>query len=78
AQNGFALSLGARWWFVPPGLMIALFGMGLSLVNFSIDEVINPKLKNLRQHRKRARRALRLERDLAQRARRTPVKETDR
>jgi peptide/nickel transport system permease protein len=65
AQNGFALSLGAWWWFVPPGLMIALFGMGLSLVNFSIDEIINPKLKNLREHRRRARRAARLERELA-------------
>ncbi|THV33894.1 ABC transporter permease [Glycomyces buryatensis] len=65
AQNGFALPLGAWWWFIPPGLIIALFGMGLSLVNFSIDEIINPKLKNLRLHRKRARRALRLERELA-------------
>ncbi len=69
AQNGFALSLGAWWWFVPPGLIIALIGMGLSLINFSIDEIINPKLKNLRLHRKRARRADRLERELA-RARR--------
>ncbi|WP_051703927.1 ABC transporter permease [Glycomyces sp. NRRL B-16210] len=70
AQNGFALALGAWWWFVPPGLIIALFGMGLSLVNFSIDELINPKLKNLRQHRKRARRAARLERELARSTRR--------
>jgi peptide/nickel transport system permease protein len=70
AQNGFALSLGAWWWFIPPGLVIALFGMGLSLVNFSIDEVINPKLKNVRLHRKRARRAARLERELARTARR--------
>ncbi|WP_108719528.1 ABC transporter permease [Miniimonas sp. S16] len=61
AQNGFALSLGAWWWFVPPGLMIALFGMGLSLINFSIDEVINPKLKNVRLHRRRARKIRRLE-----------------
>ncbi|MCP2032447.1 peptide/nickel transport system permease protein [Okibacterium sp. HSC-33S16] len=53
AQNGFALPLGAWWWFGPPGLIIALFGMGLSLVNFSIDEIINPKLKNVRQHKKR-------------------------
>jgi peptide/nickel transport system permease protein len=68
AQNGFALSLGAWWWFAPPGLMIALFGTGLSLINFSIDEIINPKLKNLRQHRRRARRAARLERELAHRA----------
>lgn len=53
AQNGFALPLGAWWWFGPPGLIIALFGMGLSLINFSIDEIINPKLKNVRLHRKR-------------------------
>ncbi|WP_300268570.1 ABC transporter permease [Microbacterium sp.] len=59
AQNGFALSLGAWWWFVPPGLLIALFGMGLSLVNFSIDEIINPKLKTVRLHARRERRAMR-------------------
>ncbi|WP_194201893.1 ABC transporter permease [Glycomyces albidus] len=70
AQNGFALSLGAWWWFIPPGLVIALFGMGLSLVNFSIDEVINPKLKNVRLHRRRARRAARLEREATRAARR--------
>jgi peptide/nickel transport system permease protein len=46
AQNGLALRLGAWWWFVPPGLMLALFGAALSLVNFSIDEIINPKLRN--------------------------------
>jgi len=63
AQNGYALPLGAWWWFVPPGLMIALFGMGLSLINFSIDEIINPRLKNVRQHQRRARAVLRLERD---------------
>jgi peptide/nickel transport system permease protein len=55
AQNGFALQLKAWWWFVPPGLIIALFGCGLALINFSIDEIINPKLKNVRLHRKRAR-----------------------
>jgi peptide/nickel transport system permease protein len=36
---------GAWWWFVPPGLCIALLGCGLSLINFSIDEVINPRLR---------------------------------
>ncbi|MGW0983980.1 dipeptide/oligopeptide/nickel ABC transporter permease/ATP-binding protein [Streptomyces xiamenensis] len=45
AQNGFALQYEAWWWFVPPGLVIALFGCGLSLINFSIDEIINPKLR---------------------------------
>ncbi|MET4538526.1 peptide/nickel transport system permease protein [Arthrobacter bambusae] len=61
AQNGFALPLGAWWWFLPPGLMIALFGMGLSLINFSIDEIINPKLKNARLVRKRARQTARIQ-----------------
>lgn len=45
AQSGQALSQGAWWWFVPPGLLIALLGCGLSLINFSIDEIINPKLR---------------------------------
>jgi peptide/nickel transport system permease protein len=40
-----ALALGAWWWFVPPGLAIALLGCGLSLINFSFDEIINPRLR---------------------------------
>ncbi|NJP99008.1 dipeptide/oligopeptide/nickel ABC transporter permease/ATP-binding protein [Streptomyces zingiberis] len=47
AQNGFALQREAWWWFVPPGLVIAAFGCGLSLINFSIDEIINPRLRNI-------------------------------
>ncbi|MCE6997971.1 dipeptide/oligopeptide/nickel ABC transporter permease/ATP-binding protein [Saccharothrix sp. S26] len=47
AQNGFALQREAWWWFVPPGLIIALLGCGLALVNFSIDEIINPKLRDI-------------------------------
>lgn len=42
-QNAF--HVGAWWWFVPPGLLIAFLGCGLSLINFAIDETINPKLK---------------------------------
>ncbi|HET6705364.1 dipeptide/oligopeptide/nickel ABC transporter permease/ATP-binding protein [Amycolatopsis sp.] len=45
AQNGFALQRQAWWWFVPPGCVIALFGCGLSLINFSLDEVIDPRLR---------------------------------
>ena len=45
AGNGQALLFGAWWWFAPPGLLIAILGAGLSLINFSIDEVINPKLR---------------------------------
>ncbi|MFC7614071.1 hypothetical protein ACFQV2_11450 [Actinokineospora soli] len=45
AQNGFALQRDAWWWFVPPGLLIALLGCGLALVNFAIDEIIDPRLR---------------------------------
>ena len=53
AQNGLALRLGAWWWFVPPGLMLALFGAALSLINFSIDEIINPRLRNQTRSQRR-------------------------
>ncbi|MFE9750982.1 ABC transporter permease [Saccharothrix saharensis] len=52
AQNGQALLLGGWWWFVAPGLLIALLGCGLSLINFSLDETINPKLRPARARRK--------------------------
>jgi peptide/nickel transport system permease protein len=59
AQTGQALGTGAWWWFVPPGLMIALLGAGLSLINFSIDEIINPKLRLAPENARRVRRAKR-------------------
>jgi peptide/nickel transport system permease protein len=46
ANQSLALTQGAWWWFIPPGLMIAVIGMALSLINFSIDEIINPKLRD--------------------------------
>jgi peptide/nickel transport system permease protein len=46
AQNSSALSFGAWWWFVPSGLAIALVGTGLSMMNFGIDEFINPRLRS--------------------------------
>ncbi|GAA4160825.1 hypothetical protein GCM10022286_17460 [Gryllotalpicola daejeonensis] len=46
ANQALALTQGAWWWFIPPGLVIALFGCALSLINFSIDEIINPKLRD--------------------------------
>ena len=33
------------YWFVPPGICIALVGTGLALMNFGIDEFINPRLR---------------------------------
>ncbi|MFE3450401.1 ABC transporter permease [Nonomuraea sp. NPDC059194] len=48
AQNGQALLIGAWWWFVPPGLCIALIGTGLALVNFGLDEIANPRLRTVK------------------------------
>ncbi len=45
AYNQSALILGAWWWFVPPGLCIALLGAGLALLNFGMDEVADPRLR---------------------------------
>jgi peptide/nickel transport system permease protein len=45
AQSQQALAQGAWWWFVPAGLAIALLGTALSLVNFGIDEFVNPRLR---------------------------------
>ena len=41
-----ALQLGAWWWFVPPGLAVALMGTGLVLLNTGIDELGNPRLRD--------------------------------
>jgi peptide/nickel transport system permease protein len=45
AQANNAPLSGEWYWFVPPGVCIALFGMGLALLNFGIDEFINPRLR---------------------------------
>jgi len=57
AQSGQALGRGAWWWFVPPGVMIAVLGAGLALINFAIDEVINPKLRAAPDAARRVRKA---------------------
>ncbi|MDO5661421.1 MAG: ABC transporter permease subunit [Brachybacterium sp.] len=45
AQNSQAMLIGAWWWFIPPGLAIAVIGAGLALINFGIDEYANPRLR---------------------------------
>ena len=45
AQNNDALLLGAWWWYVAPGMCIAILGAGLALINFGIDEIANPRLR---------------------------------
>jgi peptide/nickel transport system permease protein len=41
-----AVQLGAWWWYVPPGLSVALLGMSLVLLNFGLDEIGNPRLRD--------------------------------
>lgn len=45
AQSNNAPLSGEWYWFVPPGICIALVGTGLALLNFGIDEFINPRLR---------------------------------
>lgn len=45
AQNSQAILSGAWWWYIPPGLAIAIIGAGLALINFGIDEHANPRLR---------------------------------
>jgi len=45
AQSNQALTLGAWWWFVPPGLAVALIGTSLVLLNSGIDELGSPRLR---------------------------------
>jgi peptide/nickel transport system permease protein len=45
AESQQALSLGAWWWFAPPGIAVALMGTALVLLNFGIDEIGNPRLR---------------------------------
>ena len=46
SQNGNAITLGAWWWYLPPGLAVAFLGMGLVLLNFGLDELGNPRLRD--------------------------------
>src|ERR1035437_2163251 len=55
AQNDSALQTGAWWWFVPPGLCIALLGTGLSLMNFGFAEITNPRLRSTSRPTKKSR-----------------------
>jgi peptide/nickel transport system permease protein len=67
AQNGGALSIGAWWTFVPSGLAVALVIFGLSLINYGMDEITNPRLRAERELRNVVKKAF------AGRVRATPV-----
>lgn len=44
AQQQGALLRGMWWWFLPPGICIALIGFATAMVNFGLDEITNPSL----------------------------------
>lgn len=52
AQSTGALNSGVWWEILGPSVFVILFGAGLTLINFSIDEVSNPKLRAQRIMRK--------------------------
>lgn len=47
AVNWSALVLGIWWWFIPPGLAITAIVGGLYVMNVGLDEVFNPKLREV-------------------------------
>jgi len=57
AQVAGGVSGGYWWLFIPPGLAVALLGTALALVNFGIDEFINPRLRSAGVSRRKARRS---------------------
>lgn len=42
-----ALPLGMWWWFIPPGIGITAIVGGLYVMNVGLDEVFNPKLREM-------------------------------
>jgi len=47
AVNWGALQLGLWWWFIPPGIAIAAIVGALYIMNVGLDEVFNPKLREM-------------------------------
>jgi len=52
AQSTGALNSGVWWEMLGPSAFVILFAAGLTLINFSIDEISNPKLRAQRIMRK--------------------------
>jgi peptide/nickel transport system permease protein len=47
AQNTSAITIGAWWEVLVPAVAVAGIGVGLSLLNFGVDEISNPRLRTL-------------------------------
>ncbi|HED24008.1 MAG TPA: ABC transporter permease [Firmicutes bacterium] len=40
-----AVSFGAWWWLLPPGICVVLVVLGFTFIGYALDEVLNPKLR---------------------------------
>ena len=49
AQNNAGLLVGAWWTIIPSGLCVALVAFSLSLINYAMDEITNPRLRAERE-----------------------------
>lgn len=47
AQTASAIMVGAWWEVLAPCVAIVIIGVGLSLMNFGVDEISNPRLRTL-------------------------------
>lgn len=56
ATSSSAVESGFWWWYIPPGLAIAILGTSLALINFGVDEYINPRLRTANGTRKAGKR----------------------
>lgn len=45
AFTGLAMSYGAYWYIIPPGLMIVISVLSFTMCGYALDEVLNPKLR---------------------------------
>lgn len=57
AQNNAGILTGAWWTFVPTGICIALCAFALTMLNYALDEITNPRLRAEKEttHGKRSR-----------------------
>jgi peptide/nickel transport system permease protein len=59
AESNQAITSGAWWWYIPPSVAVALILLALVMLNFGIDEFINPRLRAAGISRKELRAASR-------------------
>jgi peptide/nickel transport system permease protein len=48
ANDSGALSQGAWWFFLPPGICIVLVVIAFTMVGYAIEEIVNPRLRERR------------------------------